>query len=43
MSNEKIETSNKLIAEFMGYMLVTPEMRRHPDEWKLSYWENPKF
>jgi hypothetical protein len=33
--------NNPMIAEFMGYKLITPEMRRHPENWKYSYWENP--
>lgn len=37
------EEYNKLCAEFMGYKLVTPEMRKHPEEWISSYWENPDF
>ena len=43
MTNEEIEVGNRLIAEFMGYKLVTPDMRSNPSEWKLSYWENPEF
>jgi hypothetical protein len=37
------EEYNKLCAEFMGYKLITPEMRKHPAEWISSYWENPEF
>jgi hypothetical protein len=43
MKLEEIENSNKLIAEFMGYTLITPEMRKYPEDWKCSYWENPEF
>ena len=34
--------NNPMIAEFMGYKLITPEMRRHPEDWAHSYWENPE-
>lgn len=37
------EEYNKLCAEFMGYKLITPEMRKNPTEWVSSYWENPEF
>ena len=36
----------KLVVKFMGYELITPEMRRTPGEWYTkdgiahSYWEN---
>lgn len=42
MTEEQFE-GNRLIVEFMGYKLVTPEMRKNPLEWKYSYWENPEF
>ena len=32
--------NSPMIAEFMGYKLITPEMRRDPSTWKYSYWEN---
>lgn len=37
--SEEIIEGNKLIAEFMGYNLVIPSMRRYPNNWKTSYWE----
>lgn len=30
---------DRLIAQFMGYALKTPEMRNEPEKWKDSYWE----
>ena len=45
MSEQEIIEGNKLIAEFMGYKLITPEMRRNPEDWYINgkpscYWEN---
>ena len=37
--SEEIIEGNKLIAEFMGYNLIIPSMRRYPNNWKTSYWE----
>lgn len=42
---ENITENNRLIAGFMGYKLITPEMRRNPEKWYIkgkssSYWEN---
>lgn len=31
--------SNELIAKFMGYELITPEMRNRPETWSTSYWQ----
>lgn len=39
MDAEKIYQGNVLIAKFMGWELITPEMRKQPDTWKESYWE----
>lgn len=39
MTQEEIIEGNKLIAEFMGWKLITPEMRRNPDTWDNSYYE----
>jgi len=41
MKTIDITEGNKMIAEFMGYKLITPKMRRNPESWKYSYWENP--
>lgn len=43
-THEKID-GNSLIAEFMGFRLITPEMRKRPEDWynngkPSSYWEN---
>lgn len=40
---EEIIIYNRLIAEFMGYSLVTPLMRKNPEIWTCSYWENTKL
>ena len=32
------EEYNRLFAEFLGYKLITPAMRKYPDEWYNSYW-----
>jgi ribosomal protein S18 acetylase RimI-like enzyme len=34
-----MKTDNELIAEFMGYKLITPEMRRNPEGWSRGYWQ----
>jgi hypothetical protein len=39
MSEQEIKEGNSLIAKYMGYRLVTPEMRRNPKDWVNSYWE----
>ena len=31
--------NNPMIAEFMGYKLITPAMRRDPSTLKYSYWQ----
>ena len=43
MIKQKIIEGNKLIAEFMGYKLITPSMRKNPEMWNISYWENPEM
>lgn len=40
MTQEWIDQFNKKCAEFMNYELITPDKRKHPDEWKHSYWEH---
>lgn len=39
MKEKEIIEGNKLIAEFMGYKLITPEMRKEPETWTHSYWQ----
>ena len=43
MKKFNLEEYNKMCAEFMGYRLITPDMRKHPEKWISSYWENPEF
>lgn len=40
MTQEWIEQYNRKCAEFMGYELITPEMRKNPEKWNTSYWEH---
>lgn len=41
MTQEEIVEFNKRCAEFRGYELITPEMRKNPEQWKgMSYWEH---
>ena len=45
MSEQEIIEGNRLIAGFMGYSLITPEMRNNPEKWYIKgkpscYWEN---
>lgn len=28
-----------IVMDFMGYHLITPDMRKHPENWEHSYWE----
>ena len=39
-TQEEILDYNKRCAEFLGYELITPEMRKRPIEWSHSYWEH---
>jgi len=43
MTPQEIIEGNRIIAEWMGYKLITPEMRKTPSAWKYSYWENPEL
>jgi hypothetical protein len=41
MTQEEFLEFNKRCAEFLGYELITPQMRKRPEEWKdNSYWEH---
>ncbi len=41
MNKHEIENYNRLCAEFLGYELITPRMRKRPEQWKdNSYWEH---
>ena len=41
MTQEEILEYNKKCAEFLGYELITPQMRKRPEQWKgNSYWEH---
>lgn len=41
MTQEEILDYNKKCAEFLGYELITPEMRKTPEQWgDNSYWEH---
>ena len=31
---------NELCAKVLGYELITPDMRKNPQNWKHSYWES---
>lgn len=41
--NQSVEINNinKTFAEFLGYKLITPEMRKDPKNWTESYYEKP--
>lgn len=39
MTDEEIKEGNELIARFLGYELITPAMRRNPEQWTASYWQ----
>lgn len=40
-TKEEILEYNKKCAEFLGYELITPQMRKNPEQWKdNSYWEH---
>lgn len=34
-----IQEKNRIIARYMGYDLITPEMRKNPKNWVNSFWE----
>ena len=41
MTQKEIIEYNKRCAEFLGYELITPQMRKNPEKWKdYSYWEH---
>lgn len=41
MTQEEIKDYNRRCAEFLGYELIAPEMRKRPEQWKdNSYWEH---
>jgi hypothetical protein len=41
MTQAEILEYNKRCAEFLGYELITPQMRKRPEQWKdNSYWEH---
>lgn len=40
MKQEEILEYNKRCAEFLGYELITPQMRKSPEKWNNSYWEH---
>jgi tRNA G46 methylase TrmB len=41
MTQEEILKYNKRCAEFLGYELITPQMRKRPEQWNdNSYWEH---
>ena len=42
LTKEIIAEGNALIAQFEGYKLVTPSMRRQPEKWDHSYWEKKR-
>lgn len=37
----EVNTINHQFAEFLGYSLITPAMRKHPENWVISYYEKP--
>ena len=43
MEESKINEGNALIAKFLGWKLITPEMRRRPETWTLGYWEREEL
>ncbi len=36
------DEGNALIAQFEGYRLITPSMRKIPESWSLAYWEKER-
>lgn len=39
MTPQEIQERNEQIALMLGYRLITPDMRRNPDKWNMSYWQ----
>ena len=40
-TTNEVNNINHLFAEFLGYSLITPAMRKHPENWTESYYEKP--
>ena len=43
MEESKINEGNALIAKFLGWKLITPEMRKRPETWTMGYWEREEI
>lgn len=39
MTQQEIQERNKQIATMLGYKLITPDMRKDPNKWNMSYWQ----
>ena len=40
-TTNEVNNINHLFAEFLGYSLITPAMRKNPENWTESYYEKP--
>jgi hypothetical protein len=40
MTEQQIIEADNTIKKFLGYTLITPAMRKNPNTWRESYWEN---
>jgi hypothetical protein len=43
MEKSKINEGNAIIAKFLGWKLITPEMRNRPETWTMGYWEREEI
>lgn len=39
--SKETQLINQEFAKFLGYTLITPDMRKNPEIWTVSYWEKP--
>ena len=39
--SKETQLINQEFAKFLDYTLITPAMRKNPEDWHLTYWEKP--